>query len=99
MRRAGRLTEKVAYAHTQNCDMMGTCALDWDGNGFADTCRAKGIDTDRYHLVALNIWGMPASQCHIIAVDTRAVGRRLRTYQHTPHSMAAPCRSWNSTSP
>ncbi len=54
--------------------MMGTCALDWDGNGFADICRAKGIDTDRYHLVALNIWGTPASQCRIIAVDTRVVG-------------------------
>lgn len=69
------MEKKVAYAHTQNCDMLGTCALDWAGVGFANLCRAKGIDTDRYHLVALNVWGLPVSQCSIIAVDTSIAGK------------------------
>jgi len=67
--------EKIGQAHTQYCDLMGTCAADWEGNGFADLCRLKGIDTERFRVVSMSLWGFPVSQCSIIVVDMNVVGR------------------------
>ena len=71
------MPQALPTSQTQYEDMRGTCSIDWESHpdhGLSALARSKGIDTDKYFPLAVEIAGMPPRSLKLYAAETGVAG-------------------------
>ena len=88
------MPQHLPTSQTQYEDMRGTCSIDWEPHpdqGLSALARAKGIDTEKYFPLAVEIAGMPPRYLTLYGAETGVAGSTAeelsayaKTHGHLP---------------